>query len=130
MRLSLILITSLMLSSCSSMSSLEDVKSAEPTETELVDRSITEVYRDLELATKFCFANNSATNYNVVSSLSGSKGKVMVVTGAELGSSNVWLVASIQKEGKSTRVNHTSGNSLWKRHITKMKGWARGKTDC
>ena len=54
----------------------------------------------------------------------------MIVTGAELVSPNIWLVARLKKNGNKTEIKYTAGNSIWKENIVKMKQWAKGGTDC
>ncbi len=118
------------ISSCSSMSSLKDIDKIEANDTEILDKNLVDVYNDISRATKFCFANNSATNYNIISNINDVSGEVMIVTGAELVSPNIWLVARLKKNGNKTEIKYTAGNSIWKENIVKMKQWAKGGTDC
>ncbi len=119
-----------LLSSCSSMSTLEDIENNKPSEIEVVNKDISTVFNDIARNAKFCFANNSATNYTVHSNLNGNSGEIIVMTGAELVSANIWLVARLEKQGNNTKIKYTAGNSIWKRWVNKMRRWAIGKSGC
>ena len=80
--------------------------------------------------TKFCFANNSSTNYTVHTNLNGNSGEVIIMTGAELVSADIWLAARLTKLGNKTIIKYKTGSPAWSKWVKKMINWAHGKSGC
>lgn len=112
------------------MSTLNDIETTKPTKSEVVNKDITLVYNSISRNAKFCFANNSATNYTVDNNLTGNTGEIIIMTGAELVSADIWFVARLKKQDNKTVISYTIGSKPWESLIKKFSNWAVGKNGC